>query len=200
MSTSKKVSSELKEEIANIAAQLSRYLSNLKYYRPYLLTKLIVVLNDVVPQLQKDLNKLGITSFSDLLSKTARTLRENDIIAEQLRAGIDLLLVDEFQDTSVDQCDIIEILGLQPNRSYPKLFIVGDPKQSIYGWLNADISSYFAFAQKVENFVGPQNMKGHAWKLRSNFRSLPTILQAVENTFSGYMNNVEGLQADFSSL
>ncbi len=200
VSTSKKISDDIKEEISSCASQLSRLLSNVKYYRPFLITKVILVFNDVVPQLQKDLKKLGITSFSDLLHKTAQLLKENDIIAEQLRSGIDLLLVDEFQDTSVDQCDIIEVLGLQPNRMYPKLFIVGDPKQSIYGWLNADISSYFAFAQKVENFVGQQEMRGHAWKLRSNFRSLPNILKAVENTFSGYMNNVEGLQADFSSL
>jgi|GEM_PF-6901295 len=200
VSTSSKISDTLKEEMAACSAQLSLYLSNLKYYRPYLITQVISVLNDVVPELQRDLKKLGITSFSDLLHKTAVLLKNNRIIAEKIRLGIDLLLVDEFQDTSIDQCEIIEILGLQPNRLFPKLFIVGDPKQSIYGWLNADISSYFAFSQKIENFRGQHGMQGHAWKLRSNFRSLPTILKAVEKTFAGYMNNVEGLQADFSPL
>ena len=196
---SKKLTEEERKEVSDYCTLLRAYLDQLKYYRPALMVYAIEIFNTLVPRVQAKLTEKGIVSFSDLLQKTAILLQDNDDIAEQLRQGIDLLLVDEFQDTSIDQCSIIEILGLQPNRVYPKLFIVGDPKQSIYGWLNADISSYFAFTSKIESFQG-NGMMGQSWRLSANFRSLPGILNAVEDTFAGYMNTVEKYQASFVSL
>jgi ATP-dependent helicase/nuclease subunit A len=197
---SKKLSVEEREEVVSLCVKLTPYLEQLKYYRPSLIVHTVDLLNYMVPKVQQTLKKNGVVSFSDLLHKTAVLLKKDNTIVEKLRSGIDLLLVDEFQDTSLDQCAIIEILGLHPDCEYPKLFIVGDPKQSIYGWLNADISSYFSFAEKVANFRGESGVKGQSWRLTANFRSLPSILNAVEETFSGYMNNVEGLQASFKAL
>ena len=67
---------------------------------------------------------------------------------------MDLLLVDEFQDTSAVQCRLVEQimnLNTDTNKHTPILFIVGDPKQSIYGWRNADISAYFEFCKRFPN-------------------------------------------------
>ena len=197
---SKKLSEKEREEVAELCLSLRSYLDQLKYYRPSLLVHAVELFNKLIPKVRQKLKEKGIVSFTDLLQKTAILLQKNEEIAEQLRTGIDLLLVDEFQDTSIDQCDIIEILGLQKNRQYPKLFIVGDPKQSIYGWLNADISSYFSFTEKIEHFYSSNGMKGQSWRLTANFRSLSGILNAVEDTFSGYMNTVSQYQASFSPL
>ncbi|MAA77668.1 MAG: hypothetical protein CL916_00290, partial [Deltaproteobacteria bacterium] len=197
---SKKLTEEERENVAAYCMSLRPYLDQLKYYRPALMVYAVEMFNALIPKIQNKLTEKGIVSFSDLLMKTAMLLQKNQDIAEQLRQGIDLLLVDEFQDTSIDQCNIIETLGLQSNRDYPKLFIVGDPKQSIYGWLNADISSYFAFTSKIETFQSSNGMRGRSWRLSANFRSLPGILNAVEDTFSGYMNTVAKYQASFVSL
>ena len=195
-----KLSPEEKEIVAHLCTKLQFYLSQIKYYRPALIVHTVELLNKMMPQVRNKLRMRGIASFSDLLQKTAILLRNNSHIANKLRSEMHLLLVDEFQDTSIDQCDIIEILGLHPRREYPKLFIVGDPKQSIYGWLNADISSYFSFVDKIQFFSRTPGMVGHSWKLTANFRSVDPILRAVDDTFSGYMHNVDRFQASFSSL
>ena len=198
--TPAKLSAEDKEKVAHLCIKLQFYLAQLKYYRPALIVHTVELLNKMMPQVRNKLRMRGIASFSDLLQKTAILLRSNSHIADKLRSEMDLLLVDEFQDTSIDQCDIIEILGLDTRYEYPKLFIVGDPKQSIYGWLNADISSYFAFVEKIKSFRGKPGIVGHSWKLTANFRSVAPILSAVDDTFSGYMQNVDLFQASFSSL
>ena len=69
--------------------------------------------------------------------------RDTRRCARCVRGEIDQLLVDEFQDTDALQCEILGALALEGRRgARPGLFLVGDPKQSIYGWRNADLAAY----------------------------------------------------------
>jgi ATP-dependent exoDNAse (exonuclease V) beta subunit len=84
------------------------------------------------------------------------------------------LLVDEFQDTDVLQCEILRALALdEPEQPRPVLFLVGDPKQSIYGWRNADLRAYQQLRDLLE-------AEGRVFPLVVNFRSAPPILDEVE--------------------
>ena len=67
----------------------------------------------------------------------------------QIRRGLRQLLVDEFQDTDRVQCDLVRQLAIAGEGRRPGLFLVGDPKQSIYGWRNADLGAYDAFARDL---------------------------------------------------
>ncbi|MCX7735822.1 MAG: UvrD-helicase domain-containing protein [Candidatus Kapabacteria bacterium] len=97
-------------------------------------------INEIIEAEKQEINGLD---FDDLLIKT-RELLKNKYILGKVRRNIDYLLVDEFQDTNFIQYDIIKDIiteiveeKIAPNTT--QLFIVGDAKQSIYGFRNSDV-------------------------------------------------------------
>ncbi len=82
----------------------------------------------------------SLITYNDMLWKTYKLLQNNEV-AEKIREKYDYILVDEFQDTDNVQYDILTkiIPSLKEINSKSKLFVVGDPKQSIYGFRNADV-------------------------------------------------------------
>ena len=93
----------------------------------------------------------GTLVFNDLILWTRDLLRDDPSARAQLRARFDALLIDEFQDTDPWQVDIAESFAqaadgsLEPGR----LFLVGDPKQSIYRFRRADMAIYAAERARV---------------------------------------------------
>lgn len=110
--------------------------------------------------------------FDDVILKAVRMLREHPDIAERVRRGIKHLLIDEFQDTDHRQLELARILASGPGG--PRWFIVGDAKQSIYGFRGAEVE-VFAEARTEAETVVP---------LDTNFRSLPSVLAFVNDFFS----------------
>ena len=94
----------------------------------------------------------GTLIFADLILWTRDLLRDDDTARAIVRRRYDALLIDEFQDTDPWQVDIAEAFaadaagGLEPGR----LFMVGDPKQSIYRFRRADMAVYAAERRRVE--------------------------------------------------
>ncbi len=137
----------------------------------------------------------GLVTFTDLLHRAATLLEDHDEICRAERHGIDQLLVDEFQDTDDVQCRIVARLALDgPAAERPGLFIVGDPKQSIYAWRSADLAAYDAFVRRVVDGGGVRG------PLTRNFRSVSPILDEVERVVEPVMEKVEGLQPVFEAL
>jgi ATP-dependent helicase/nuclease subunit A len=101
-------------------------------------------------------------------------------------------LIDEFQDTDAVQCDIARALAL--DAAGPVLFVVGDPKQSIYGWRRADLAAYESFAEEVERAGGSRHT------LHRNFRSRPLILDEVNRALEPVMRYERGLQPHYEPL
>ncbi|MBI4558070.1 MAG: UvrD-helicase domain-containing protein [Candidatus Hydrogenedentes bacterium] len=119
--------------------------------------------------------------FDDLILKTLRILRENTEARDRIAKGISYLLIDEFQDTDSRQFELARLLSEAPGG--PKLFVVGDAKQSIYGFRNAEVE-VFGRARELARQVVP---------LRKNFRSVPEMLCFVDEFFgkSGLLTAVE---------
>jgi ATP-dependent helicase/nuclease subunit A len=137
----------------------------------------------------------GILTFSDLLRRTDRLLRSSAGVRREVVAGIDHLLVDEFQDTDDVQCRMVESLALTgPEEHRPALFIVGDPKQSIYAWRSADLAAYDAFVE------GVKKNGGVIVDLVRNFRSVTPILDEVERLVTPIMREERGIQPRFQVL
>ena len=85
----------------------------------------------------------GELSFDDLLVLTRRLLLTNPAVRRGVGERHRYLFVDEFQDTDQVQFDIIQLLtGSGAGARQASLFAVGDPKQSIYGFRNADVSLF----------------------------------------------------------
>jgi len=127
-----------------------------------------------------------MANFQDLLLKTARMLRDDSSVRSYFQDKYKTLLVDEFQDTDPIQAEIILYLtskNVREKKWYqvtPKsgsLFVVGDPKQSIYRFRRADIDIY----QVVKKIIGNNN--GEILKLSSNFRSLYSISEYLNPVF-----------------
>ena len=132
----------------------------------------------------------GYVSFDGLLTLTRDLLQNKEYryIREKLKNEFRTILVDEFQDTDPVQYEIVlflsEALGhynkdarkviLEPG----KLFIVGDPKQSIYAFRRADIEAY---EEVIKQVCG----QDETLKLRENFRSHSGIIEVVNQLFDG---------------
>ncbi len=141
------------------------------------------------------LRSSGTATFGELLWEARALLRDHPEIAAAERARVRHLLVDEFQDTDSIQCSIVRALALEgaPGER-PCLFLVGDPKQSIFAWRNADLAAYDDFAAALEAAGGVR------LSLSRNFRSLPEILAEVQRAVSPVMECVRGVQPGFAPL
>ncbi len=112
----------------------------------------------------------GLYTFADLESLTARLLRESPEAVEKLKERFKAVLIDEFQDTSPMQWEILRTaVGGDLNR----IFVVGDPKQSIYSFRHADVRVFLQTAAEMESAGGEV---GH---LKENFRSRPDLLSII---------------------
>lgn len=135
--------------------------------------------------------------YNDLISHTLRLLQCQDMrdwILYKLDAEIDHILVDEAQDTNVEQWAIVEALveeffaGKGAREVNRTLFAVGDEKQSIFSFQGADPDIF----QKVrDSFSEKSNRIKKTWSdvtLQHSFRSSPVVLKAVNATFQNLFN------------
>jgi ATP-dependent helicase/nuclease subunit A len=142
------------------------------------------------------LREVGAESFDALLRKTRDLLVQRPDVAERVRRDIDQLLVDEFQDTDALQCEIVASLALGGDAAArPGLFLVGDPKQSVYGWRNADIGAYMDFVARVGAEPGAV-----AHGLCVNHRSVPAVLDEVASVIEPAMRFEARVQPPFEAL
>lgn len=127
----------------------------------------------------------GTLNFQDLLVLAARLLRDNPAARRDLGRRYRRILVDEFQDTDPIQAEIVLLLASDPEsgqdwrRVRPRpgsLFVVGDPKQSIYRFRRADIALYEFVKRRFSDF-------GEVLRLDANFRSLGEIGALVRGVF-----------------
>lgn len=139
-------------------------------------------------------NSRSILNFEDLLTMTSDLLRENSEVRKYFKRKFTHILVDEFQDTDPIQAEIIFFLtGKNITETDWKniildngaLFLVGDPKQSIYRFRRADIDIY-NMVKKM--FSGD---RCEVLPLFSNFRSLPFMQDLVESVFKNIMPDKE---------
>ena len=128
-------------------------------------------------------------TFHDLLSLATALLRSSPSAREGLGLRWRRILVDEFQDTDPLQAELLFLLASDPAQDPPgggwahlvprpgALFVVGDPKQSIYRFRRADISLYSRVRERFETF-------GRVVRLTANFRSTEPIGDIVTGVFS----------------
>ena len=129
----------------------------------------------------------GSLNYGDLLLKAAEMLRENPEVRRFFQRRYRRLLVDEFQDTDPVQAEVMMLLTSTDTgeRDWKKctprpgsLFVVGDPKQSIYRFRRADIMIYNEVRSIITGRGG-----GEKLNLSANFRSRPELLDWVNSVF-----------------
>jgi ATP-dependent helicase/nuclease subunit A len=119
----------------------------------------------------------GALDFDDLLVKARDLLKGDAGIREEIRQRFPVILVDEFQDSNPLQKELVELLCAEGQR----LFIVGDPKQSIYLFRGADVS-VFKHSQSETAARGGENLY-----FQESFRSREGIIRFVNRLFGAVM-------------
>ncbi|NNF07245.1 MAG: UvrD-helicase domain-containing protein [Candidatus Eisenbacteria bacterium] len=134
----------------------------------------------------KESARIGAPALDDLLLRARNLLQDHPDVRDQEMQRAKAILLDEFQDTDPLQYDIVFLLasGKEYGDLIPgKLFIVGDPKQSIYRFRGADIRAY---QRTVAHIV---ECGGRALSLTTNFRSLPEVLAPLNKVFGPWMGD-----------
>ena len=139
--------------------------------------ELISVLERIDERLNEEKQKLSALDFDDLELRALELLQRPEVItraAERYK----FFLVDEFQDTNGQQRELLEHLALQKSRrEEANLFIVGDRKQSIYGFRGADVD---VFREMTETLI---EAGGESKPLLLNFRSQPPLVNFFNHLF-----------------
>ena len=115
--------------------------------------------------------------FDDLLSLLQQALQRDggERLAERIQSRYPVALIDEFQDTDPLQYAIFDaVYRIAENRSELGLFLIGDPKQSLYSFRGADIHSYLRARRATA---------GRHYTLDRNFRSTAGLVAAVNRIF-----------------
>ena len=142
---------------------------------------------DAFGKLKRDTGRLD---FVDLLIEARNLVRGRDAVRADFQRRFTRIFVDEFQDTDPLQAEILLLLAADDpaerdwRRVRPapgKLFIVGDPKQSIYGFRRADVGVYWEVKRQLQAAGVP------ALALTTSFRSVPGIQRFVNRAFAPLM-------------
>jgi ATP-dependent exoDNAse (exonuclease V) beta subunit len=132
----------------------------------------------------------SLLDFEDLLLVTRDLLRKDPAARRDLAGTWTRLLVDEFQDTDPVQVEIVcllaaagevDVAGALPPAGAGALFVVGDPKQSIYRFRRADIQMYQRTVRAMTETGSVQEV------ITANFRTRPSIINWVNRLFERLM-------------
>ena len=168
---------------------------------PSLMAEMREWLAGFLQAVESEKRRRGVLDFQDLLLKARDLLRGHLEVRAYFQRRIRFLLVDEFQDTDPLQAEIVFFLAEQEAKAKDwrhivlapdKLFLVGDPKQSIYRFRRADMRIY-AMARRMLGTLHEPLV------LRQNFRSSRWVLQAINGLFRAQMQADEH-QAEYVDL
>lgn len=142
--------------------------------------------------------ELAKLDFDDLLEKTVALLSSSSMaqwVLYRLDGGIDHILVDEAQDTSPIQWQIIELLaseftsGVGASDTDRTLFVVGDAKQSIYSFQGAEADAFAEMREKFDQKLQDSEQRLERSELLYSFRSSAPILELVDQVFEAEERN-----------
>ena len=194
----------LKALLSDTDAQVKQ---TLQAVRSDTLLELLGILKAFVLDYAAERKRQGRAGFHDLLVWARDMLRDNIAARDHFRERFSHLLIDEAQDTDLIQAEIAMFLAedvpehanadTRPkewNAITPKpgkLFVVGDPKQSIYRFRRADVRQM----RRLQN-----NMGGSELHLTQNFRSQRPVIDWVNAMFDAWMEEGSGEQADYTPI
>ncbi len=124
----------------------------------------------------------GYFTFDDMVRVVRDTLvseGQGGHLVEAIRDQFRYALIDEFQDTDRDQWEIFSRVFVDsPARDRHFLYLIGDPKQAIYGFRGGDVYTYIEACDQLSE-LGAKNTS-----LRHNYRSTPVVVQACNAVFA----------------
>lgn len=169
-----------KTNISNLIKEIKRLVSldtsdiynTLDYAK--IIIEIIKKLDQKITSFKKEHNNY---EFIDISKMAIQVVRDNDIVSHELKNYYNEIMVDEYQDTSDLQEEFINLI------SNNNVYMVGDVKQSIYRFRNANPN---IFKEKYINYQN--NNGGKKIDLLKNFRSRKEVLDSINDIFNLVMN------------
>ncbi len=160
----------------SIKAQLKNLTKNINRANAYQLVR--VAIYSIRQQVQDKKAQHNILDFDDLINTLANSLsaqQTSNGLAATLLAQYPVALVDEFQDTDPQQFSILQGLyySEQAKLNGAALYLIGDPKQAIYGFRGGDIFAYLRARHSCD----------YHWLMDTNYRSTPDMVAAYNQVF-----------------
>jgi len=157
----------------------------------------------VIERLRTEKNRRGLLDYEDLIDKTLDLLKDQRAawVHYKLDRGIHHVLIDEAQDTSPKQWEIVKALvaeffaGLGAHEHQRTIFAVGDEKQSIFSFQGAAPREFAAMRAHFETAHKRASLEFVATEFKHSFRSGPNVLGAVDTVFAR-AEAFAGLSAD----
>ncbi len=131
-------------------------------------------LKDTRNRFEKIKASQNLYSYDDMLTEAEQALIHSDTLHEDLGKKFKAALIDEFQDTDPVQWSMFSTLFADSPTHC--LYLIGDPKQAIYGFRGADITTYHTAADSVK--------ENRRFTLATNYRSESELVEAVNELFS----------------
>jgi ATP-dependent helicase/nuclease subunit A len=155
----------------------------------------IQIIRDVLVNYDLIKQNKSLLDFQDLIEKTVQLLQNTDEfpwVAHRIHDSIHHLLIDEAQDTNPEQWTLIDLLCssfFDPDRKFQKtLFVVGDPKQSIYGFQGSNADDFIKYHHYFNQKSIIANQPFNEIDLTISYRSTAQILNFVDDVFNDTLN------------
>ena len=139
--------------------------------------EMISVIRKVEQRLEDNKRALAALDFDDLILRVLRLFDLRPDVVNRIAVRYRYFLVDEFQDTNGQQRELMRRLALSPSLR-ANLFIVGDRKQSIYGFRGADVDVFRAMTEEIGG------SGGLSLPLATNFRSQRPLIEFFNHLFT----------------
>ena len=191
---------EIKQNIVSTLPQLPRNSSQELKDIKETITKLLVEINELCSYEENELIDLikdtkentemiilimekfkyenELFSFNDIAKMAIQIVKNNETIRQELKNQFNEIMIDEYQDTSDLQEEFINLI------ENDNVYMVGDIKQSIYRFRNANP---YIFKNKYDNYKN--NINGFKIDLSKNFRSREEVINNINNIFKNIMND-----------
>ncbi len=153
----------------------------------------VTFLLEPAARVREEMRRGGWIGFDGLLVAARDALRERPDLRRREGERLQAILLDEFQDTDPLQYEIFFFLAEEPSGTPARdawearlrpgtLFVVGDPKQSIYRFRRADLAAY---GRAVDRIVADGGVE---LPLRASFRSPESVLEPIHRIFDGWLD------------
>ncbi|WP_286267678.1 exodeoxyribonuclease V subunit beta [Thalassotalea atypica] len=157
---------QLKDEVKSLGDRITKA-------KAYLVVK--QGLGKIASLVEAKKSQLKLLTFDDLITTLADQLAQDDAgkLAQLVRQQYPAALVDEFQDTDPKQFSILQ--SIYPSSMPNALYLIGDPKQAIYGFRGGDIFTYLSAREYCQ----------YHWVMDTNWRSSQQMITAYNRLFYG---------------
>ncbi len=170
------------EQVFELINQIKAY----QYYRQSAIIKMCLdYLNTAV---NNYLSEQGEVTFDRIIRQLydilqAEQNQNTGALSDAIRSQYSVAMIDEFQDTDPYQWHIFKWLFLSADKASQRLWVIGDPKQSIYGFRGADVNTYYQARTSM------QQAGAKSYRLNTNYRSIVPLIESFNHFFTAQQND-----------